>query len=134
MPAPTRVRFVAAFAVLRLHCRDPLGPMPAWLRQGSVCGRYGVTLFVMLSGFILTCHHHGWFAACVGDAGFWQFQRLRMAGVDPVRVPGLLLDTVTRDRAHAGWATGGPGASRADVPGLVTAPAWWACTRWSAAA
>ena len=70
MPALTSLRFVAAFAVLLLHYRDLLGPMPAWLRQGIVGGQYGVTFFFVLSGVILTCRHHGRFAARVRDAGF----------------------------------------------------------------
>ena len=104
MPALTSLRFVAAFAVLLLHYRDLLGPMPAWLRQGIVGGQYGVTFFFVLSGFILTYRYHGWFAARVRDAGFWQFQRLRMARICPVYVLGLLLDTPWHliERAQAG--------------------------------
>lgn len=139
MPALTSLRFVAAFAVLLLHFRDLLGPMPAWLRQGIVGGQYGVTFFV-LSGFILTYRYHGWFSARVSDAGFWQFQRLRMARIYPVYVLGLLLDTPWHliERAHAGNSrrsgrrTGRRGCSIwwACRPGFRRCPSRCSGTRW----
>ena len=89
----TSLRFVAALAVLVLHYRGFLGPLPGWAMRGIVGGQYGVTFFFILSGFILTYRYHGWFAAGVGDAAFWRFQRLRVARLYPVYLFGLLLDT-----------------------------------------
>ncbi len=99
MPGPdhlaalTGMRFVAALAVLVLHYRDLMGPMPDWLMRGIIGGQYGVTFFFILSGFILTYRYRDWFAQGVTDAGFWRFQRFRVARIYPVYVLGLLLDT-----------------------------------------
>jgi peptidoglycan/LPS O-acetylase OafA/YrhL len=93
LDALTSLRFIAAFAVLVLHYRDLLGPMPAWLMRGIVGGQYGVTFFFILSGFILTYRYNDWFAGGVSDARFWRFQRFRMARIYPVYLLGLLLDT-----------------------------------------
>lgn len=93
LAALTSLRFVAAFAVLVLHYRDLLGPMPAWLMRGIVGGQYGVTFFFILSGFILTYRYKEWFAGGVTDTHFWRFQRFRAARIYPVYLLGLLLDT-----------------------------------------
>ena len=104
LPALTSLRFVAAFAVLVLHYRDMLGPMPAWLMRGIVGGQYGVTFFFILSGFILTYRYNDWFAGGVSDASYWRFQRFRLARIYPIYVLGLLLDTPWHvlERAQAG--------------------------------
>ena len=104
LPALTSLRFVAAFAVLVLHYRDLLGPLPAWLLRGIVGGQYGVTFFFILSGFILTYRYNDWFAGGVTDARFWRFQRYRVARIYPIYVLGLLLDTPWHllERAQAG--------------------------------
>lgn len=81
LPALTSLRFVAAYAVLVLHYRDLLGPMPAWLIRGIVGGRYGVTFYFILSGFILTYRYNAWFAGGVSDASYWRFQRFRLARI-----------------------------------------------------
>ncbi|MEO8153308.1 MAG: acyltransferase [Rhizobacter sp.] len=93
IPALTSLRFIAAFAVVVLHYRDLLGDMPAWLLRGIVGGQYGVTFFFILSGFILTYKYQSWFANGVTDAGYWRFQRFRLARIYPIYVLGLLLDT-----------------------------------------
>lgn len=100
----TSLRFVAAFAVLVLHYRDLLGPLPAWLMRGIVGGQYGVTFFFILSGFILTYRYNDWFANGVTDAKFWRFQRLRVARIYPIYLLGLLLDTPWHllEQVHAG--------------------------------
>ena len=150
MPALTSLRFVAAFAVLVLHYRDLLGPMPAWLRQGIIGGQYGVTFFFVLSGFILTYRYHGWFAARVSDtgfySGFWRFQRLRVARIYPVYVLGLLLDTPRHliERAQAGQLAGvGQTYWASWLLNLVGLQAWipavpfamfWNTPAWSVAA
>lgn len=93
LAALTSLRFVAAFAILVLHYRDLLGPLPDWLLRGIVGGQYGVTFFFVLSGFILTYRYRESFAEGVADAGFWSFQRYRLARIYPVYLLGLLLDT-----------------------------------------
>jgi peptidoglycan/LPS O-acetylase OafA/YrhL len=104
LPALTSLRFFAAFAVLALHYRDLLGPLPPWLLKALVGGQYGVTFFFVLSGFILTYNYQGWFGGGVQAAGFWRFQRLRLARIYPIYVVGLLLDTPWHliERAQAG--------------------------------
>ena len=104
LAALTSLRFVAAFAVLVLHYRDLLWPMPAWLYHVIVGGQYGVTFFFILSGFILTYRYKEWFASGVTDTHFWRFQRFRAARIYPVYLLGLLLDTPWHliERAQAG--------------------------------
>jgi peptidoglycan/LPS O-acetylase OafA/YrhL len=104
LPELTSLRFVAAFAVLLLHYRDLLGPLPEAVLRGIVGGQYGVTFFFILSGFILTYRYQDWFAAGVTDARFWWFQRFRLARIYPIYLLGLLLDTPCHliERAQAG--------------------------------
>jgi len=104
LDALTSLRFIAAFAVLLLHYRDLLGPLPPWLLRGLIGGQYGVTFFFVLSGFILTYRYHDWFARGVDDTHFWWFLRFRLARLYPVYVLGLLLDTPWHliERAQAG--------------------------------
>jgi len=91
--ALTSLRFIAAFAVLVLHYRELVWPMPDWVFRGIVGGQYGVTFFFVLSGFILTWRYHGWFADGVADGRYWRFQRFRLARIYPIYIVGLLLDT-----------------------------------------
>lgn len=104
LPELTSLRFLAAFAILVLHYRDLLGPMPGWLMTGIVGGQYGVTFFFILSGFILTYRYHDWFASGVSEARYGRFLRLRFARIYPVYLLGLLLDTPWHliERAQAG--------------------------------
>jgi len=91
--ALTSLRFIAAFAVLVLHYRELVWPLPDWIFRGIVGGQYGVTFFFVLSGFILTWRYHGWFADGVADGRYWRFQRFRLARIYPIYIVGLLLDT-----------------------------------------
>lgn len=104
LPELTSLRFIAAFAVLVLHYRDLLGPMPDGVLRAIVGGQYGVTFFFILSGFILTYRYHEWFAGGVSDGRFWRFQRFRFARIYPIYLLGLLLDTPWHivERAQAG--------------------------------
>lgn len=146
LAALTSLRFVAAFAVLVLHYRDLLGPMPAWLMRGIVGGQYGVTFFFILSGFILTYRYRDWFAGGVSDAAFWRFQRLRVARIYPVYLLGLLLDTPWHliERLQAGQlAANGQTYWASWLINLVGLQAWvpsvpfamfWNTPAWSVAA
>jgi peptidoglycan/LPS O-acetylase OafA/YrhL len=146
LPALTSLRFFAAFAVLALHYRDLLGPLPAWLLKALVGGQYGVTFFFVLSGFILTYNYQGWFGAGVQAAGFWRFQRLRLARIYPIYVVGLLLDTpwhlIERanvgqlaDSGHVYWASWllNLVGLQAWVPGVPYAM-FWNAPAWSVSA
>lgn len=93
LQALTSLRFFAALAVVILHYRDLLGPMPDWLRQLVVGGQFGVTFFFVLSGFILTYRYREWFAGGVSETRVWWFLRFRLARLYPVYLLGLLLDT-----------------------------------------
>ncbi len=102
--ALTSLRFFAALAVVILHYRDLLGPMPDWLRQLVIGGQFGVTFFFVLSGFILTYRYRDWFAGGVSETRVWWFLRFRLARLYPVYLLGLLLDTPWHllERASAG--------------------------------
>lgn len=104
LAALTSLRFFAAFAVLLLHYRELLGPLPPWLLRGIVGGQHGVTFFFVLSGFILTWRYHDWFARGVDERHYFWFQRFRFARLVPVYLLGLLLDTPAHlvERAAAG--------------------------------
>ncbi len=93
LPALTSLRFFAAFAVVVLHYRELLGPLPPMVLKAMIGGQHGVTFFFVLSGFILTYNYHGWFTQGVQDKPFWRFQRLRFARIYPIYLVGLLLDT-----------------------------------------
>jgi peptidoglycan/LPS O-acetylase OafA/YrhL len=146
LAALTSLRFVAAFAVLVLHYRDLLGPLPAWLMRGIVGGQYGVTFFFVLSGFILTYRYREWFAHGVADVPFWRFQRYRLARIYPVYLLGLLLDTPWHliERTQAGQlAAAGQTYWASWLINLVGLQAWvpsvpfamfWNTPAWSVAA
>lgn len=146
LAALTSLRFVAAFAVLVLHYRDLLGPLPGWLIRGIIGGQYGVTFFFVLSGFILTYRYREWFAERVVEAAFWRFQRYRLARIYPVYLLGLLLDTPWHliERLQAGQlAAAGQTYWASWLINLVGLQAWvpavpfamfWNTPAWSVAA
>ena len=146
LPALTSLRFVAALAVVVLHYRDLLGPLPAWLLQAIVGGQFGVTFFFVLSGFILTYRYRDWFAAGVTTNGFRRFQRFRLARIYPVYLLGLLLDTPWHvlERAQAGQLeVAAPSYVASWLLNLVGLQAWvpavpyamfWNTPAWSVAA
>jgi len=146
LPELTSLRFIAAFAVLVLHYRDLLGPLPGWLMRGIVGGQYGVTFFFILSGFILTYRYQAWFAGGVSGSRYGWFQRFRLARIYPVYLLGLLLDTPWHlvERAQAGQlASVGATWWAAWLINLVGLQAWvpavpfamfWNTPAWSVAA
>jgi peptidoglycan/LPS O-acetylase OafA/YrhL len=146
LPALTSLRFIAALAVVVLHYRDLLGPLPAWLLQAIVGGQFGVTFFFVLSGFILTYRYRDWFASDVSRSGYWRFQRFRLARIYPVYVLGLLLDTPWHllERAQAGQLVAeGPTFAASWLLNLIGLQAWapavpyamfWNTPAWSVAA
>ncbi len=144
--ALTSLRFFAAFAVVVLHYRELLGPLPEGVRQLIVGGQFGVTFFFVLSGFILTYRYREWFADGVSDARFWWFQRFRLARIYPVYLLGLLLDTPWHllerasvgqlgEVAHTYWASWllNAVALQAWVPAVPFAM-FWNTPAWSVAA
>ncbi|MBL0919225.1 MAG: acyltransferase [Hydrogenophaga sp.] len=146
LQALTSLRFFAALAVVVLHYRDLLGPMPEWLRQLVIGGQYGVTFFFVLSGFILTYRYREWFAGGVTEARVGWFLRFRFARLYPVYLLGLLLDTPWHllerasvdqlgEVAHTYWASWLLNAVglQAWVPSVPFAM-FWNTPAWSVAA
>jgi peptidoglycan/LPS O-acetylase OafA/YrhL len=146
LPALTSLRFIAALAVVVLHYRDLLGPLPGWLMHAIVGGQFGVTFFFVLSGFILTYRYRDWFAGGVAATDYRRFQRFRLARIYPVYVLGLLLDTPWHllERAWAGQlAADGPTFAASWLVNLAGLQAWvpavpyamfWNTPAWSVAA
>ena len=146
LPALTSLRFIAALAVVVLHYRDLLGPLPDGLLRAMVGGQFGVTFFFVLSGFILTYRYRDWFACGVTPTGYRHFQRFRLARIYPVYVLGLLLDTPWHllERAQAGQlAAEAPTFAASWLLNLAGLQAWvpavpyamfWNTPAWSVAA
>jgi peptidoglycan/LPS O-acetylase OafA/YrhL len=89
----TSLRFFAALAIVVLHFRDLLAPLPPDLLKIIIGGGYAVTFFFILSGFILTYNYHDWFSSKASSFDCMRFFRLRFARLAPLYVIGLLLDT-----------------------------------------
>ena len=141
LPALTGVRFVAAFMVVLLHARGALRlDVPPLLRRVAESGQLSVTLFFILSGFILVYTYARADrpdSLSVSRATFW---RARFARIYPVYALGLLLDAPFFLGA---WSSGGLHLSGPVT--LALAPtllqAWvppsacvWNCPGWSISA
>jgi peptidoglycan/LPS O-acetylase OafA/YrhL len=90
LPALTGLRFLAALAVVLLHFMAMIDfppPLAELARQGGL----GVSLFFVLSGFILVYHYAGWFEAGLG--GYGAFIWRRFARVYPLHLLALILVT-----------------------------------------
>lgn len=93
----TGLRFLAALYVFLFHIdmafRTPLTWLPTSIQGILHHGRLGVTLFFVLSGFVLTYSHLKEFAS--GEfkpASYWRgFMFNRLARIYPVYITGLLL-------------------------------------------
>lgn len=86
LPSLTALRFFAAGYVLLFHCipRPPLNDSPGLLRRWLEAGFTGVSLFFILSGFILAYNHQQ-----VRNVG--SFLRARFARIYPLYLFSLLL-------------------------------------------
>lgn len=93
IPQLTSLRFFAAFGILLLHYRDYLGDVNPFVQSLVVGGRFGVTFFFVLSGFILTYNYESTFAEQIRSRDFWRFQKFRFARIYPTYLLALCLDT-----------------------------------------
>ncbi|NMO15628.1 acyltransferase [Pyxidicoccus fallax] len=139
LPALTGLRFLAAFHVVVFHYLERSG-MPTWLANVADSGSNSVTLFFILSGFILAYSYLGAESEVeVPRRSFWV---ARFARVYPVYLLGLLLAApifvgkLFQQQGLTGqslWTVTGIGAA---VGGL--SQAWfpaaacqWNCPGWS---
>lgn len=86
--ALTGLRFVAAFLVLAYHGLGSGAATPAWLRPLVGSGYVGVSLFFVLSGFVLTYTYHD--SLRDGTATRRAFVAARVARIYPVYLLSLL--------------------------------------------
>lgn len=140
--ALTGLRFPAALLVVALHARELLPPLPRPLTEVVGAGQLAVSLFFVLSGFILvysaaTAGPQGGLRLTTSPADFWW---ARFSRVYPVYALGLLLDAPT----FVPWMLGGE-LSRSGPAALLLSPAllqaWlpqtaclWNCPGWSISA
>jgi peptidoglycan/LPS O-acetylase OafA/YrhL len=90
MNALTGLRFFAAFAVLSFHYMLPDQwpvKIPQWLVSVVGCGNAGVSLFFMLSGFVLAYANRGWTTTRDATLRFWA---KRIARIYPIYFLALL--------------------------------------------
>jgi peptidoglycan/LPS O-acetylase OafA/YrhL len=133
MPTPplqalTSIRFFAALWVVLFHLRQIL-PLPVFLRPVIDRGYVGVSLFFMLSGFILT---YNYLPRDFSRADFW---RARFARIWPMYMVGLALGFPAF--VHSVTHRGVPGISSA-LAALTLTQAWnprtavaWNAPGWS---
>jgi peptidoglycan/LPS O-acetylase OafA/YrhL len=86
--ALTGLRFVAAFQVLAYHAM-PVAEAPAWVRALVGSGYVGVSLFFVLSGFVLTYTYHD--TLLDGSATRRDFLVARVARLYPVYLLALIV-------------------------------------------
>ena len=125
LPALTGLRFVAAMHVVLFHTAMPyLAGAPGWLRGFVGNGFVGVSLFFVLSGFILAYNYLDGEGENEGRVRARPFWAARFARVYPVYLLGLLLalpffalEMAKRSGEVLAWF----GAAVVAVPGLVQA-------------
>ncbi len=90
LEALTGLRFLAAFHVLIFHAGlDQLPGVPVWIKNVAGHADLSVSLFFVLSGFILTYNYFDRERGCrVADQQFWA---ARLARVYPVYLLGLVI-------------------------------------------
>ena len=121
--ALTGLRFVAAFQVLAYHGLALRADAPSWMRSLVGSGYVGVSLFFVLSGFVLTYTYHD--SLRDGTATRRAFLAARVARIYPVYLLSLLaalpplfwLVASKGVRMDGGWLAGMIGA----YAGLVQA-------------
>lgn len=138
LPNLTGIRFLAAFWVLGFHAM-PLAGLPRPVVAFWSAGFSGVSLFFVLSGFILA-HVYG--EAATGEAPFptRPFLLARLARVYPAylaallfALPGFVRALLVEPRAPSGATLGGVCLAslmmiQAWIPGWGC---WWNCPGWS---
>jgi peptidoglycan/LPS O-acetylase OafA/YrhL len=87
--ALTGLRFVAAFQVLAYHGLAPNASSPFWMRSLVGSGYVGVSLFFVLSGFVVTYTYHD--SLRDGTATRRAFLAARVARIYPVYLLSLLV-------------------------------------------
>ncbi len=88
----TSIRFLAALWVLAFHFAYTT-PALGWYRPYAPHGRAGVSLFFVLSGFILTYNYAKHFQLGVTAAAYRSFMRARFARIYPMYLLALVLFT-----------------------------------------
>lgn len=138
LPGLTGVRFIAAFWVVCYHAM-PRGDLPAPVAAVVTGGYSGVSLFFVLSGFILA-HVYGDAAAPGHRFPTRPFLVARFARIYPAylaallfALPALIREVLVNPDAPTGFRLGGVCLStvsmlQAWVPGWGC---WWNCPGWS---
>lgn len=91
--ALTGLRFIAAISIVLEHYGVFVLNSPFKVTLLAEQARAGVSLFFILSGFILFYNYHDWFQRGVDAKRFWQFIQARFARVYPMHVVALLINT-----------------------------------------
>ena len=91
--ALTGLRFISAIIIVLFHYIILVLDYPFRVTLLAEQARAGVSLFFILSGFILYYNYHDWFQVHVDGTRFWQFARARFARVYPMHVVALLINT-----------------------------------------
>ena len=89
----TGLRFIAAISVVLAHYGVFVLDFPYKVAILAEQSRACVSLFFILSGFILFYNYHDWFQTGVKAKQFWQFTQARFARVYPMHVVALLINT-----------------------------------------
>lgn len=124
----TGLRFIAALGVLLSHYHGLLQPLPE-LKFIFDLGGHGVTLFFILSGFVLTLRYERDSHSCRTDIHLTSFAVARFARIVPVYWLSLLLTL------FAYWASGftislGPGPGSLTAAGFGFGLNWMALQAW----
>lgn len=104
LQALTGVRMLAAGIVFLSHAGPPAGS-PPWLVRFIDSGYMGVTLFFVLSGFVLTLNYFEQLARPTPGA-LWRYAVARLARVYPLYLVVLafaVLESMVRGAGHEHW-------------------------------
>jgi len=114
--ALTGLRFIAAISIVLGHYEVLVLNPPFKVALLADQARAGVSLFFILSGFILFYNYHEKFQKDVNVKQFWQFVKARFARIYPMHVVALLINTpivlhflftqpAQARQAYGGWLT-----------------------------